>query len=145
MQSTSGKLVSLSFAFTNFKKFNYSSGGELIKLLQERCGQPYAPDKVLRMFYQTCRAVAHMHKQTPPVIHRDLKVPKNFITLCTVRSVESTVVALYCHSMQTEPMVLSKATIVNSSVILYYQYMHLSPNSLSNTFLFVLKDVDIIF
>ena len=26
------------------------------------------------MFYQTCRAVAHMHKQTPPVIHRDLKV-----------------------------------------------------------------------
>ena len=112
MQSTSGKLVSLSFAFTNFKKFNYSSGGELIKLLQERCGQPYAPDKVLRMFYQTCRAVTHMHKQTPPVIHRDLKVRENFIILYTVHSVESTVVALYCHSMQAEPMVLSKATIL---------------------------------
>ena len=26
------------------------------------------------MFYQMCRAVAHMHKQNPPVIHRDLKV-----------------------------------------------------------------------
>ena len=49
-------------------------GGELIKLLQERYGQPYPPQKVLKMFYQTCRAVAHMHKQTPPVIHRDLKV-----------------------------------------------------------------------
>ena len=117
----------------------------MIKLLQERYGQPYAPDKVLKMFYQTCRAVAHMHKQTPPVIHRDLKVRENFIILYTVHSVESTVVALYCHSMQAEPMVLSKATIVDSSVILYYQYMHLSPNSLSNTFLFVLKDVDIIF
>ena len=143
MQSTSGKLVSLSFAFTNFKKFNHSSGGELIKLLQERYGQPYAPDKVLKMFYQTCRAVAHMHKQTPPVIHRDLKVPKNFITPYTVHSVESTVVALYCHSMQTEPMVLS--TRLDSSAILYYQYMHLFPNSSSNSFLFVLKDVDIIF
>ena len=83
----------------------------MIKLLQERYGQLYAPDKVLKMFYQTCRAVAHMHKQTPPVIHRDLKVHKNFITLCTVRSVESTVVALCCHSMQTEPMVLSKARL----------------------------------
>lgn len=50
------------------------SGGELVKLLQERYGQPYPPDKVLKMFYQMCRGVAHMHKQTPPVIHRDLKV-----------------------------------------------------------------------
>lgn len=49
-------------------------GGELVKLLQERYSQPYPPDKVLKMFYQMCRAVAHMHKQNPPVIHRDLKV-----------------------------------------------------------------------
>lgn len=84
----------------------------MIKLLQERYGQPYAPDKVLKMFYQTCRAVAHMHKQTPPVIHRDLKVHKKFITLYTVHSVESSMVALYCHSMQiAEPMVLSKARL----------------------------------
>ena len=112
MQSTSGKLVSLSFALTNFKKFNHSSGGELIKLMQERYGQPYAPDKVLKMFYQTCRAVAHMHKQTPPVIHRDLKVHENFITTVHyIHSVESTVITLYCHSMQTAPMVLSKARL----------------------------------
>ena len=117
----------------------------MIKLLQERYGQPYAPDKVLKMFYQTCRAVAHMHKQTPPVIHRDLKVHKNFITLYTVHSVESTVVAryLYWHSMQ----ISNKWCYLrlDSSATLYYQYMHLSPNSLSNTFLFVLKGVDIIF
>ena len=57
-----------------YKVLHYLIGGELIKLLQERYGQPYPPQKVLKMFYQTCRAVAHMHKQTPPVIHRDLKV-----------------------------------------------------------------------
>lgn len=56
------------------KTFTCSPGGELIKLIQERYGQPYPPQQVLKMFYQTCRAVAHMHKQTPPVIHRDLKV-----------------------------------------------------------------------
>lgn len=108
----------------------------MIKLLQERYGQPYAPDKVLKMFYQTCRAVAHMHKQTPPVIHRDLKVHKNFITLYTVHSVESTVVAftaILCRQKQWCYLSL------DSSVILYYQYMHLFSNSLSNTSLFVLK------
>ena len=35
---------------------------------------PMPPDLVLRVFYQTCRAVQHMHKQKPPIIHRDLKV-----------------------------------------------------------------------
>ena len=60
--------------FFDKKKSTCSPGGELIKLIQERYGQPYPPQLVLKMFYQTCRAVAHMHKQTPPVIHRDLKV-----------------------------------------------------------------------
>jgi len=32
------------------------------------------PGQVLRVFYATCSAVAHMHSQKPPVIHRDLKV-----------------------------------------------------------------------
>ena len=35
---------------------------------------PLPPDLVLRVFYQTSRAVQHMHKQKPPIIHRDLKV-----------------------------------------------------------------------
>ena len=32
------------------------------------------PGQVLRVFYATCSAVAHMHAQQPPIIHRDLKV-----------------------------------------------------------------------
>ena len=32
------------------------------------------PAQVLRVFYATCSAVAHMHSQKPPIIHRDLKV-----------------------------------------------------------------------
>lgn len=36
---------------------------------------PLSCDTVLKIFYQTCRAVQHMHRQKPPIIHRDLKVP----------------------------------------------------------------------
>ncbi|KAJ7335293.1 hypothetical protein JRQ81_013234 [Phrynocephalus forsythii] len=35
---------------------------------------PLSCDTVLKIFYQTCRAVQHMHKQKPPIIHRDLKI-----------------------------------------------------------------------
>lgn len=29
---------------------------------------------VLQIFYQTCRAVQHLHHQQPPIVHRDLKL-----------------------------------------------------------------------
>ncbi|XP_029457666.1 LOW QUALITY PROTEIN: cyclin-G-associated kinase [Rhinatrema bivittatum] len=37
-------------------------------------------DTVLKIFYQSCRAVQHMHKQKPPIIHRDLKVENLLIS-----------------------------------------------------------------
>ncbi|XP_012671426.1 cyclin-G-associated kinase isoform X2 [Clupea harengus] len=37
-------------------------------------------DTVLKIFYQSCRAVQHMHKQKPPVIHRDLKIENLLIS-----------------------------------------------------------------
>ncbi|XP_034155056.2 cyclin-G-associated kinase isoform X1 [Pangasianodon hypophthalmus] len=37
-------------------------------------------DTVLKLFYQTCRAVQHMHKQKPPIIHRDLKIENLLIS-----------------------------------------------------------------
>uniref|UniRef100_A0AAQ4P5M1 Cyclin-G-associated kinase n=1 Tax=Gasterosteus aculeatus aculeatus TaxID=481459 RepID=A0AAQ4P5M1_GASAC len=37
-------------------------------------------DTVLKIFYQSCRAVQHMHKQKPPIIHRDLKIENLLIS-----------------------------------------------------------------
>ncbi|XP_029685623.1 cyclin-G-associated kinase isoform X2 [Takifugu rubripes] len=37
-------------------------------------------DTVLKIFYQACRAVQHMHKQKPPIIHRDLKIENLLIS-----------------------------------------------------------------
>ncbi|XP_053558729.1 cyclin-G-associated kinase isoform X2 [Bombina bombina] len=49
--------------------------GQLVEYLKkaEEKG-PLSCDTVLKIFYHTCRAVQHMHKQKPPIIHRDLKV-----------------------------------------------------------------------
>jgi len=48
-------------------------GGQLIDVIRARHG-PLPCDEVLQAFYQTCSAVHHMHRQRPPIIHRDLKV-----------------------------------------------------------------------
>ncbi|KAI7813078.1 cyclin-G-associated kinase [Triplophysa rosa] len=41
---------------------------------------PMSCDTVLKVFYQSCRAVQHMHKQSPPIIHRDLKIENLLIS-----------------------------------------------------------------
>ncbi|XP_053321083.1 cyclin-G-associated kinase [Spea bombifrons] len=49
--------------------------GQLVEFLNKAESKgPLSCDTVLKVFYQTCRAVQHMHKQKPPIIHRDLKV-----------------------------------------------------------------------
>jgi cyclin G-associated kinase len=48
-------------------------GGQLVDVLASLPKTPTC-DEVVQIFAQTCRAVQHMHKQKPPVIHRDLKV-----------------------------------------------------------------------
>lgn len=45
---------------------------DFIKRVEQKA--PLSCDTVLKILYQTCRAVQHMHKQKPPIIHRDLKV-----------------------------------------------------------------------
>ncbi|XP_072261115.1 cyclin-G-associated kinase isoform X2 [Pyxicephalus adspersus] len=49
--------------------------GQLVDFLKRAESKgPLSCDTILKIFYQTCRAVQHMHKQKPPIIHRDLKV-----------------------------------------------------------------------
>ncbi|XP_014388952.1 PREDICTED: cyclin-G-associated kinase [Myotis brandtii] len=49
--------------------------GQLVEFLKKsETKGPLSCDTVLKIFYQTCRAVQHMHRQKPPIIHRDLKV-----------------------------------------------------------------------
>lgn len=45
-------------------------GGSLYDCLDK----DLAPEAVLRVFYQACRAVAHLHTQSVPINHRDIKV-----------------------------------------------------------------------
>uniref|UniRef100_A0A8C4X0U7 Protein kinase domain-containing protein n=1 Tax=Eptatretus burgeri TaxID=7764 RepID=A0A8C4X0U7_EPTBU len=49
--------------------------GQLVDALkQAECRGPLPSDTVLKIFYQTCRAVQHLHRQNPPITHRDLKI-----------------------------------------------------------------------
>ncbi|KAG8011862.1 Cyclin-G-associated kinase [Nibea albiflora] len=51
---------------------------DFIKRVEQRA--PLSCDTVLKTLYQTCRAVQHMHKQKPPIIHRDLKIENLLIS-----------------------------------------------------------------
>uniref|UniRef100_A0A2D4F1Q8 Cyclin-G-associated kinase n=1 Tax=Micrurus corallinus TaxID=54390 RepID=A0A2D4F1Q8_MICCO len=55
--------------------------GQLVEFLKKvESKGPLSCDAVLKIFYQTCRAVQHMHKQKPPIIHRDLKIENTLIS-----------------------------------------------------------------
>nr|CAB3248083.1 cyclin-G-associated kinase [Phallusia mammillata] len=55
------------------------AGGQLVDVMR-RCGGPLPINDLIRAYYQTCSAVQHLHKQNPPVIHRDLKVENLLLT-----------------------------------------------------------------
>ena len=48
--------------------------GSLISVLQGLGNESLPLPEVLKVFYQTCKSVQHMHNQQPPIVHRDLKV-----------------------------------------------------------------------
>ncbi|KAM7543291.1 hypothetical protein Aperf_G00000004656 [Anoplocephala perfoliata] len=51
------------------------SGGQLKDYLPvPRQGKLLSPAIILQILAQTSRAIQHMHKQSPPIIHRDLKI-----------------------------------------------------------------------
>lgn len=50
-----------------------------MEILQSR-KTAFDADVICRIFYQTCKAVSHMHSQTPEIIHRDLKIENLLIS-----------------------------------------------------------------
>uniref|UniRef100_A0A8C9U2Y9 Auxilin n=1 Tax=Scleropages formosus TaxID=113540 RepID=A0A8C9U2Y9_SCLFO len=78
---------------------------------------PVLCDTVLKIFYQTCRAVQHMHRQKPPIVHRDLKIENLLIShqgtvkLCDFGSATTTVhYPDYSWSAQKRSMVEDEIT-----------------------------------
>uniref|UniRef100_A0A0N5C0L8 Protein kinase domain-containing protein n=1 Tax=Strongyloides papillosus TaxID=174720 RepID=A0A0N5C0L8_STREA len=62
------------------------SGGSVVDLMKKQ--KKLSPEQIVKIFYSTCSAIYHMHSQTPPLIHRDIKVENllfdkdGFVKLC---------------------------------------------------------------
>ena len=46
----------------------------MVDYLNSRLESRLREDEVLRIFYDVCQAVSHLHSFNPPIIHRDIKV-----------------------------------------------------------------------
>ncbi|KAM0752909.1 hypothetical protein T439DRAFT_346657 [Meredithblackwellia eburnea MCA 4105] len=66
----------------------WCAGGGIIDMMNTRLQNRLTESEILKIFSDTVEAVAHMHYQSPPLIHRDLKVenilltPPNTFKLC---------------------------------------------------------------
>lgn len=49
-------------------------GGSLIDLIRRRNGRKLGELQICELFVQICRGVQHMHNQSPPIAHRDIKI-----------------------------------------------------------------------
>eukprot|EP00741_Cyanophora_paradoxa_P001515 tig00000492_g1466.t1 len=57
-----------------FMLMELCSGGHLVDIIGKRNGAKFPPGEALQIFHQVCLSVAHLHCQSPPIAHRDLKV-----------------------------------------------------------------------
>ncbi|GAA5946969.1 hypothetical protein JCM3765_002095 [Sporobolomyces pararoseus] len=58
----------------------WCAGGGIIDMMNTRLQNRMTESEVLKIFADTVEAVAHMHYQSPPLIHRDLKVENILLT-----------------------------------------------------------------
>lgn len=56
----------------------FCAGGQLTNVM--RSLGSLSVNQVIQIFFQTCSAVQHLHKQQPPIIHRDLKIENILFT-----------------------------------------------------------------
>jgi serine/threonine protein kinase len=65
----------------------YIRGQDLLKLLEANGNRPFAFEQVVEWGKSICDVLTHMHGQTPPLVHRDLK-PDNVMLLEDGRSIK---------------------------------------------------------
>eukprot|EP00833_Pecoramyces_ruminatium_P004155 jgi/Orpsp1_1/1178187/evm.model.c7180000064364.1 len=58
----------------------YCSEGHIVDLMNSRLKVRLTENEIINIFYSVCKAVAHLHYQNPPIIHRDIKVENVLIT-----------------------------------------------------------------
>uniref|UniRef100_UPI00358E9723 BMP-2-inducible protein kinase-like isoform X2 n=1 Tax=Myxine glutinosa TaxID=7769 RepID=UPI00358E9723 len=57
-----------------FILMEFCKGGHLVRQMNDRLEEGFTEQEVLHIFCDVCEAVACMHQQNPPIMHRDLKV-----------------------------------------------------------------------
>src|SRR5262249_56185602 len=62
-------------------------GQDLLKLMEANGNKPFPIDQVIDWGKSICDVLTHMHGQSPPLIHRDLK-PDNIMLLEDLRSIK---------------------------------------------------------
>ena len=60
--------------------FCFFPEGHVVQLMNEHISSGFSESLVLKIFTDTCEAVAKLHQADPPVIHRDLKVIVYFLS-----------------------------------------------------------------
>ena len=55
-------------------KFFASSAGQVVNQMNQRLQTGFTESEVMRIFCDTCEAVARLHQCKTPIVHRDLKV-----------------------------------------------------------------------
>jgi serine/threonine-protein kinase len=65
----------------------FIKGKDLLKIMEARNNQPYPIDQVIEWGKRICDVLAHMHTQTPPLVHRDMK-PDNIMLLEDMKTIK---------------------------------------------------------
>lgn len=65
----------------------YIRGQDLLKIMEKNGNRPFALDLVIEWGKSICDVLTHMHNQSPPLVHRDIK-PDNIMLLEDQRSIK---------------------------------------------------------
>ncbi|PLW17249.1 hypothetical protein PCANC_11623 [Puccinia coronata f. sp. avenae] len=110
-------------AYEIFILMEWCPGGGIIDLLNSRLQNRLTESEILKIFSDTVAAVAHMHSQTPILIHRDLKVENilvsspNLYKLCDFGSTTTPLP----HPPQSSAEILALEADLNKHTTLQYR------------------------